>query len=67
MKVITSTEDAALRSAALRRYPYLARYGGDMRMHMACCLCYPRPADRTEKKDSPVAWDRRLIYESEAV
>ncbi len=68
MKVINSIGDAELRRVAERRYPYLSRYGCDMPMHLACCLCYPRPLEGAKRgNEPPVAWDRHLIYRKEAV
>ncbi len=68
MKVFNSIGDAELRSLAEKRYPYLSRYGRGMPLHLACCLCYPRQSEgKAKENDSPVAWDRHLIYKREAV
>lgn len=67
MKAINTAEDAELRRTAENRYPYLARYGWDMRMHLACCLCYPQPSSNAERNVPPVAWGRQLADRREAV
>ncbi len=67
MRVVNSTKDADLRHAAEKRYPYLSRYGRDLPLHIACCLCYPQPPDASRSEATPVAWDRHSTYRREAV